>query len=146
MKHLTIKSIFVLLAVIAASLKLSGCEQEDLDFYIDCDFCLSEIPEFDTLYVYVTINEENPFVPLEFYLGNIEDNQIDWIDTAYSDTLWLSGSAVGQEYSVKATYMQDGEPLVAIDGDKIRVVDGEGECYPPCFYVRGGTLDVRLKQ
>ena len=146
MKHPRATTVLILLAIISASLKLSGCEQEDLDFYIDCDFCLPEIPEYDTLDVYVTINEENPYVPLVFYLGDVEDTQIDWIDTAYSDTLWLSGSVVGQEYSVKATYRRDGEIVVAIDGDKIRVVDGEGECYPPCYYVRGGTLDVRLKE
>jgi hypothetical protein len=138
-------TLFILLTILAVSLKLTGCEQEDLDFYIDCDFCLEEIPEYDTLRVSVTINDENPFVPLVFYLGDIEQNDIDWVDTAYSETFWLAGSVVGQEYSVKATYQRDNETVVAIDGDKIRVVDGEGECYPPCFYVRGGTLDVRLK-
>ncbi len=137
-------SSLLLIIIIGVILKTTGCQQEDLDFYFDCYDCLEEPPVSSNLIVVVTINEENPFVPLVFYRGDIEDNVVDWIDTTYNDTLYLY-SEVGLKYSVKATYLQDGEPLVAVDGDKLRVVDGEGECYPPCYVIRGGTLDVRLK-
>jgi hypothetical protein len=130
--------------MLITAVNFSGCEQEDLDFYIDCDFCLEEIPEFDTLWVSVTINDENPFVPLEFFIGDYEDGESDWIDTTWEESYWLE-SEIGVEYSVKALYQRDGSPVVAIDGDKMRVVNGEGECYSPCYYIRGGTLDVRLK-
>lgn len=135
----------ILLLLLILSVKFSGCEQEDLDFYVDCDFCLESIPELDTLWVYVTLNEENPSVPLKFYVGDYEDGQEDWIDTARVDTFWLV-SEVGVDYSVVATYKQGDDIVVAVDGDRIRVVDGEGDCYPPCYYTRGGTLDVRLKE
>lgn len=135
----------ILILIITVSIKFTACEQEDLDFYINCYDCLSEIPDSADLIIYLTINEENPFVPLVFYEGNYEDNIVDWIDTTWSDTLYLYAE-VGITYAVKATYQQDGEIVVAIDGDKMKVVDGEGECYPPCYIIRGGTLDLTLKQ
>lgn len=144
MRKIKYISSIILIIIFAISLKTTGCQQEDLDFSVDCFDCLSEAPDSSSLIVYVTINDENPFVPLVFYRGDFEDNVVDWIDTTYNDTLYLY-SEVGMVYSVKATYLQDGEPVLAIDGDKLRVVDGEGECYPPCFVINGGTLDLRLK-
>ena len=144
MKNMKYISSLVLISVFIVSLKITGCEQEDLDFYIDCYDCLDVAPDSADLIVYLTINEENTSVPLVFYRGDYEDNEVDWIDTAYTDTLYLY-SEVGMKYSVKANYQQAGETVIAIDGDKLRVVDGEGECYPPCYVIRGGTLDVRLK-
>ncbi len=144
MKKIKYISKIILIFIIAISIKTTGCEQEDLDFYIDCNDCLTAPPDSSSLIVYLTINEENPSVPLVFYEGDYEANIIDWIDTSYNDTLYLY-SEVGIEYSVKASYQKDGETIIAVDGDKLRVVDGEGECYPPCYVIRGGTLDLRLK-
>jgi len=140
-KHI---SSIILIVILAVSIKFSGCEQEDLDFYIDCDDCLSNPPDTADLIVYLTINDENPYVPLVLYLGDYEDNVIDYIDTAYEETHYIP-SEMGIDYSIKAIYQKDGEPFVAIDGDKLRTVDGEGECYPPCYVIRGGTLDLKLK-
>ncbi len=140
-KHI---SSIILIVIIAVSVKISGCEQEDLDFYIDCFDCLETPPDSASLIIYVTINEENPFVPLELYRGDYEDKVWDFTDTVYNDTTYIYAE-MGLQYSIKASYMKDGEPILAIDGDKLRVADGEGECYPPCYVVRGGTLDLRLK-
>ena len=142
MKHLYKIGILILLV---SAFKFGGCEQEDLDFFIDCDSCLSFYPDSANLVVQVTINDENPFVPLTFYRGDYEDNQVDWVDTTWAETLYLY-SEIGRTYSVKATYHQGEQTVVAVDGDKMKVVDGEGECYPPCYYIKGGTLDVRLKK
>ena len=135
----------IIFTLLIASIKFSGCEQEDLSFYVDCDYCLDEIPEYDTLWVSVTINEENPYVPLEFFVGNYDDGIEDWIDTTYREEFWLV-SEVDVEYSVKATYKQNNKTVIAIDGDKIKVIDAENDCYDnyPCYFLRGGTLDVRL--
>jgi len=138
-----IYKIFLILIIIV-SVKFTACEQEDLDFYINCYDCLTYLPDSADLIVYVTINDDNPFVPLVFYEGDYEDNVIDYVDTTWNDTLYLY-SEVGKTYAVKATYKRDEETVVAIDGDKMRVVDGEGECYPPCYIIRGGTLDLTLK-
>jgi len=102
------------------------------------------MPDSADLIVYVTINDENPFVPLTYYLGDYEDGVIDFVDTTYTEERFLY-SKVGVEYSVKATYVKAGQTVVAVDGDKLRIIDGQGDCYPPCYFIRGGTLDVRLK-
>jgi uncharacterized lipoprotein YehR (DUF1307 family) len=144
--RITMKNIikFIVLLTLVLSFNISGCEQEDLAFNIDCDNCLETIPDSADLIINVTINDENPFVPLTFYVGDYEDGIIDFIDTTRTEKRFHF-SEVGTEYSVKATYQKDGETVIAIDGDKLRVVDGSGDCYPPCYFIRGGTLDVRLK-
>lgn len=156
MKKIKHISSFILILILAVSIKISGCEQEDLDFYIDCFDCLSNPPDSANLLVYVSINEENPHVPLILYKGDYEDNIEDYRDTAHIDTIYTYNnttytdtleiwSEMGTYYSIKATYQIDGKPFAAVDGDRLRVVDGEGECSPPCYVIRGGTLDLRLK-
>ena len=141
MKTIT-KLLFILL--LAFAVNFSGCEQEDLALNIDCDNCIEFFPDSADLVINVTINDENPFVPLTFYVGDYEDGNIDYRDTTDTEERFLY-SKVGVNYSVKATYQKDGETVIAIDGDRLRVVDGSGDCYPPCYFIRGGTLDVRLK-
>jgi len=143
MKRNSRTSKIALLVILILSVKFSGCEQEDLDFYVDCDYCMEEIPDYDTLWVQVTINDENPSVPLQFYEGNYDNGTEDWTDTAYSEEFWLV-SKVDVKYSVKAKYKKGDQVIIAVDSDKIRGINGEGECYPPCYYVRGGTLNVAL--
>jgi hypothetical protein len=135
---------FLVMLIIGLSVQFFSCEQEDLDYNIDCDNCLEVMPDSADLIVYVTINDENPFVPLTYYLGDYEDGVIDFVDTTYTEERFLY-SKVGVEYSVKATYVKAGQTVVAVDGDKLRIIDGQGDCYPPCYFIRGGTLDVRLK-
>jgi hypothetical protein len=144
MKKIPIISKILLLLILAFSIKFSGCQQEDLDFIVDCDNCLEFKPDSADLIVYVTINDENPFVPLVYYIGNYEDGIIDYRDTARTEEIFLY-SKIGVDYTVKATYTKNGKPIVAVDEDKLRIVDGQGDCYSPCYFIRGGTLDVRLK-
>ncbi len=133
-----------LLLLILLILKLTSCEQEDLDFYIDCDYCLESIPDSADLIINVTINDENPYVPLTFYVGDYENGVVDYVDTCRTDTLYLY-SEIGMDYSVVAEYNTGNGPIYVVDGDRLRIVNGEGECYTPCYYIRGGTLDLRLK-
>jgi hypothetical protein len=144
MKKINILSKALLAMILVLAIKMTGCEQEDLDFYIDCDFCLETVPDSADLIVTVTINAENPYVPLTFYKGDYEQGVVDYRDTARTEELFLF-SEVGTDYAVMATYQQDGKTIYVVDGDRMRVVNGEGECYPPCYYIRGGTLDLSLK-
>jgi hypothetical protein len=144
MKKINLITKALLAIILVLSIKMTGCEQEDLDAYIDCDFCLEAVPDSADLIVTVTIDEENPYVPLTFYKGDYEHGVVDYRDTASTEELFLY-SEVGTDYAVMATYQQDGETIFVVDGDRMRVVNGEGDCYPPCYYIRGGTLDLRLK-
>lgn len=145
MKSIKYPSVFSVILVLLFIFKFSSCEQEDLEGYVNCNDCLEYSPEWDTLWVRVTINEENPFVPLVFFLGDYENGDIDWIDTTYTEEYWLI-SKVDTRYSVKATYRRGAKLVNAVDGDELRVVNGDEDCYSPCYFVRGGTMDVRLKE
>ena len=135
----------LIIVIIISSLKITGCEQEDLDIYTDCDNCLDQIPDSADLWIDLTINDENPLVPLEFYIGDYEDGEIYRVDTVDEEFIALPAE-IGTYYSVKAKYQVDGKTLYAIDGDKLKVVNGDEECGPPCYYITAGTLDVRIKE
>ena len=49
---------------------------EDMALLVDCDDCFTEKPTDAVLTIKVTINDENVFVPITIYSGNIEDGTI----------------------------------------------------------------------
>jgi hypothetical protein len=136
-KNICFIFIFLFLLVLACSKDFTG-------FNVDCDECYYTKPDSANLLVYITINEENPSVPLVFYRGKIEDNIIEWIDTSTVDLLKLY-SPVDKYYSVKALYKEGAKVIYAIDGDKLNTRQVSGVCDRDCWVVGGGILDVRLK-
>lgn len=122
-----------------------SCEQNPFIFDVNCDECYFEKPDSADLIVDITINEENPFVPLIFYKGKAEEGNIEWIDTAYSETLYLY-SPVDQYYSIKAFYKSGEQTIISIDGDKLKTTRVSDVCDYDCWVIRGGILDVRLKE
>lgn len=144
MKNTRYITVAVLAFILIGSVKMTGCEQEDLNYFFDCANCLENIPDSADLIVTVTINDAHPFVPLTFYEGDYELGVVDYRDTARTAEHFLY-SKVGMDYSVMATYYTEEDTVFVVDGDRMRVVNGEEDCYPPCYYVRGGTLDLTLK-
>jgi hypothetical protein len=120
-----------------------GCESEDVMFQVDCNECYGTVPDSANLIVYLTINQENPFVPITVYRGSLEDGQVDWRDTATSETFYLY-SALDAEYTVEARYHSGDKTIVAYDGDHMYLYDGGTECGSPCYLVKGGIFDNRL--
>lgn len=121
-----------------------SCEQDPFIFDVNCDECYINEPDSADLIVDLTINEENPFVPLVFYRGEVDENNIEWIDTAYSERLYLY-SPVNEYYSIKAFYKSGDQVLIAVDGDKLKTSRVSDVCDYDCWVIRGGILDVRLK-
>jgi hypothetical protein len=122
-----------------------SCEQNPFIFDVDCDECYVEQPDSADLIVDITINEENPYVPLVFYKGDIEEGNIEWVDTAYTETLYLY-SPVDQYYSIKAFYKSGSQTIISVDGDKMKTTLVSDVCDYDCWVIRGGILDVRLKE
>ncbi len=122
-----------------------SCEQNPFIFDVNCDECYFDRPDSADLIVDITINEDNPFVPLVFYKGKVEEDNIEWIDTAYSETLYLY-SPVDQYYSIKAFYKSGVQTIIAVDGDKLKTTQVSDVCDYDCWIIRGGILDVRLKE
>ncbi len=121
-----------------------SCIKDSFNFNIDCDECYYNRPDSSDLVVNLTINSENPSVPLVFYKGKVEDGIIEWVDTATTSTLYLL-SPVNKFYSVKAVYKSGEKKIIAIDGDKLKTRQVSGVCDRDCWVIYGGILDVRLK-
>ncbi len=111
---------------------------------VNCSECYSPEPDSADLLVYLTINTANPYVPIKIYRGKVEENQLDWVDTVYSKEYRLY-SAVNQYYSIEATYKDGTKRIIAVDGDKISTSLVSDICDNDCWILKGGVLDVRLK-
>lgn len=129
-----------------AMLFAGGCERlEDVNIEgFDCARCYQDKPEYVQLRVKVTINEENPYVALTVYVGDFEENVIDWEDVTYNGTYWVDVYP-DRYYSVKAEYKEGSKTVYAIDGDKVKLQYNSSDCDLPCYYQVGGYIDVSLE-
>jgi len=111
---------------------------------VDCNDCDNVRPEEGKLLVTLTINDENPYVPLVIYRGNIEDNNIEYVDTSYSTDYWVI-VPVDNYYSITAEYKSGDKTIFAVDGDEFKIKYTDTDCSYPCYYFYGGYYDVQLK-
>jgi len=144
-KHLFRKlpKLLLFTAVLLMLVKLSSCEIED--FTTNCDDCLDYWPDSANLVILLTINDENPVVPIEVFRGTVEQQELDWSDSASVETYRLY-SKIDQDYSVRATYRQGTKTIIACDADKLYSYIASDECGDNCIIVKGGVLDLRLKE
>ena len=128
------------------TLFLYGCEREEPASFssVDCSDCYQDKPEWGPINVLLTINEENPYVPLIIYRGDIENNDIEYIDTSISTNYWVD-VPVNKYYSIAAKYLSGEDTIYVVDGDDIKVKYTETDCDLPCYYFKGGYMDARLK-
>jgi hypothetical protein len=123
-----------------------ACERiEEGDGVVQCSECYQEKPETGPFNAVVTINSENPFVPLVIYRGNVEDNNVEYVDTTWESSYWVE-VPVNAYYSVAAEYKVGDKIIFAIDGDKLKTKYTENDCDEPCYYYKGGNVDVRLRE
>jgi hypothetical protein len=125
-------------------LALAGSCEEYLGSSVDCTQCTYDKPDSADLVLHLTINSEHPAVPIIVYRGDVEDRQVDWVDTARESPYYLY-SAVNQFYSVRAEYKVGDRTIVAIDGDKIKAKHVSDACDYACWIVTGGVLEAELK-
>ena len=111
---------------------------------MNCDECYYPEPDTADLILNFTINEENPFVPYVLYLGDIEENKIDYVDTAYSEKEYLA-SEIDVDYSIKAFYKKGSQTIIVVDGDKLNASRTNDVCDYECWIIKGGILDLTLK-
>lgn len=145
MKNYIIILVTVLFFVISFS-----CGKDSVFFDVDCDECESEKPDSAYLLVRLSFSDLNDSIPLVFYRGKIEDNVVEWVDTAtyalYSDGDYELFSPVNKYYSIKAEYKtSDGRKITAVDGNKFATRHVTDVCDEDCWLMRGKVLDVRLK-
>jgi hypothetical protein len=135
-----------LLYILTTLLLVAGCERERPSILnlVDCSQCYQVKPDWVRLNVLLTINSENPSVPIEVYVGNIEEGVLDWQDTADSSHYWVN-VVPGRYYSVKAEYKKGVKTIFAVDGDRVKLDYNTSDCDQDCYYQRGGNIDVRLR-
>ena len=79
----------LLLTLLTLSGNFLGCETEDWVLSVDCNECYGYVPDSANLIIYLTINQENPSVPITVYKGSLEEGNIEWRDTARTDEFYL---------------------------------------------------------
>ncbi len=141
------KILFLVLKIVilASIICLASCEKPNPTNCDDYDFsdCLLEEPDWEFIYIKVTINDLNPYVPIVIYRGNIESNDIEWVDTAWSSDYSID-VPLDKYYSVSAEYKLSTYKVLAIDGNEVKKVK-TNVCDEVCWYIRGKDFDVELK-
>jgi hypothetical protein len=128
--------VFIILSV--------SCDEKIFTGDVDCNECYAEKPEGVYLEIEVTLRAEFPEVPIVVYLGDIEEDQVEWIDTVYESPYYLYVEA-DRKYSVKAEYAREDATLYAVDGTKPKILRVTEACEFECYVIVDEMLDVTVK-
>ena len=138
------EKLILLILVIGAVFQSCSIENNAVDCssynYSDCN---TTEPVKGTLSIKLTINSDNPKVPIAVYSGKLNDNNIIFRDTlsvSSFDTLLT----VNNYYTVTAKYKKNGSTIIAVDGDEI-TKSKTVTCDSTCWSVKTGNANVRLK-
>ncbi len=137
-RNLLALSILVLI-IIAFS-----CDGGNSTIEVNCAECYVNEPDSFELEVELTINSVYDSAYLVFYTGNIESGKLSWEGWVFTPTFYHL-VPVDNDYSVKASYTNNGKTIIAVDGDKMVSRFMIDACDVDCWIVKGGYLDVRLK-
>jgi hypothetical protein len=121
-----------------------SCKEKIYTGDVNCEECYYDKPENADLIIDLTINSQYPQVPIVVYRGNIEDNKVIYVDTAYYTPFYVNVS-VDRDYSVKAEYKKGDKTLYAIDGTKLKVMMVSDACDASCYVIEDESLDARIK-
>jgi len=138
------KGAILILTIIVAFIPIS-CEDSSL--FIDCNKCHDPLSITDkyNIEIKVTLDNENRYVPVTIYLGDINNGNIIYSDTAYSNPFYSEKLEFGNYYSAVARYSQKGKTIFAVDGRMLKKEYQESSCKNPCYTIDGETLDLKLR-
>ncbi len=135
---------YIKFGLVLLGFALAGSCEDYIGPVVDCDDCYWEKPDSEFLVLNLTINELHPEVPIVLYRGDVEDGQVDWVDTARESPFQVY-SAVNQYYSVSAEYKLDGKTIKSIDGDDMKAKFVSESCEYSCWIITGGYMELELK-
>ncbi len=118
-----------------------GC---DRPLFVNCDECYTDEPSEAELLVKITINNENPKVPLAIYQGTFDTGEEIAQDTVTTESFYIFVKTK-KMYTVVAEYHKNGKIIRVVNGHKIKTYLDNESCDSPCYVVTGTTLDARLK-
>ena len=122
----------------------NACNEKIFTSGVDCADCYRNKPDSADIIVYLTINDENPRVPVVVFKNEMDLNKIEFIDTATGPTYYLY-VPVNAEYSVRAEYRKNGKTIYAVDGDKLKIKHVSDACDEDCWVIEDGIMNVELK-
>lgn len=125
-------------------LVLSGCQEKIFTGNVNCDECYTDKPDSAALYIDVTINDKYKAVPLVIYNGEVENDQVEWIDTTHISDYWV-WVAVDRYYSVKVEYASDKDTIYVIDATKIKKKRVSDACDDACWVIVDKKIDATIK-
>jgi len=138
-------SLFLTVLLPIMAILIISCD-ENFDFLeINYSECYRTIPENGELIINVTINDENPEVPIAIYRDRIESGRIRIKDTISEKTVYIE-VPLNHYYSVKAEYKVGNDSVFAIDGERIKTHRVTDQCDTICWIIKGGRYDLRLKE
>jgi len=141
-----IKSSFIFLSVFIAFLFIA-CDEKAFTSNVDCDKCYAEKPTMEKLYVYLTFNDSIDEIPLVIYSGDVEENKVYFVDTAWVENgnpYWVVVD-VDKKLSVRAEYRLRGKTIYAVDRAKLVVKHVSDECDVDCYVVEKNHINLELK-
>lgn len=141
-------NILQLVMILFCLIILQSCERTFVSTPEDCmnyDYsdCNTSEPAVVPMNIKLTINWENPQVPITIYKGKLESR-----DTILSDTTGSSSYIAllkpDNYYTVEARYISGNNIIYAIDGDNVKKIRNQ-ICDSVCWTVQEGNVNVELK-
>ena len=119
----------------------SACNNNQCDPDLEC---YSVRPDSGYVNLTITINNENQWVPIAIYEGQIDDSVLLLRDTV-TDNILFYYLAADTRYSATAEYKEAQLTILAVDGDRIRT-RRETNCDDLCFTVNDANINLSLKR
>ena len=138
------KILLIFLVSVMANLIFS-CDENFNFLEVDCSECYRIKPDNGELIIHVTINNENPKVPIAIYRDRIESGRIRIRDTVSEKTVYIE-VPLNHYYSVQAKYKVGNDSVFAVDGERIETHRVTDQCDTTCWIIKGGRYDLRLKE
>jgi hypothetical protein len=110
-----------------------------------CDpdlFCDTVRPTSATLTMKITIDDENQWVPIALYFGDVSDSALYFRDTVNA-TSFSYTVPVDKKYGAMVKYHRGNATILAIDGGRCSTSKTEN-CDEECFSVNDLTLRMEL--
>lgn len=122
-----------------------SCGEKIFTGDVNCDECYTTKPDEVDLIIEVTLSGGYPEVPIVVYRGEIEENQVEYIDTVYENPYYLYVKT-DRKYSVLAKYVKEDKTLYAVDATKPKVLKVTDACDEECYVIEDVNLDVRIRK
>lgn len=134
-----------LLLTVTSLLLTGGCDDEVTYQSVDCADCIDFRPDSGTLIIKLTIDGDNPAVPVNVFRDRLEYNDLRYQDTVSESELEVL-VPLNYYYTVTAEYHSGNDTILVVDGDQIETKKAIGQCETVCWIITGGLINVEYRK